>query len=188
MSPPSILRRLTNVSPFFNSLITIHSHTKNQVNISNHSEKKCHFISLWFEILTWFLVWECIVMRELKKGETFVSLLNIHGGGIRVGPPPLVFFFFFPLSFRVLRFPPGTIKHNTESSTPYLTFVVSHRLYMYRLMYTTTKWSHQRRHDPFAKTVSSENQTMWFISLCFEILTWFLVFGSLFFLTYYWGN
>ena len=22
-----------------------------------------HFISLWFEILTWFLVWECIIIR-----------------------------------------------------------------------------------------------------------------------------
>jgi hypothetical protein len=45
----------------------IHSHTKNQVNISNHSE-----------------------IKELKKGETFASLLNIHGGDIRVVPTHLV--------------------------------------------------------------------------------------------------
>jgi hypothetical protein len=29
--------------------------------------------------------------RELKKGETFASLLNIHGGDIRVVPTHLVF-------------------------------------------------------------------------------------------------
>ena len=67
----------------------------------------CHpFISLWFEILTWFLVWECIIicyrstlkffvilsllLRELNKGETFASLLNIHGGDIHVIPTHLV--------------------------------------------------------------------------------------------------
>jgi hypothetical protein len=79
-------------------LVIIHSHAKNQVNISNHSEIKwstkylvkfqspmviswrlwpsyvpwtlkfgqifsCHhFCSLCLEILTWFLVYECIVM------------------------------------------------------------------------------------------------------------------------------
>ena len=37
MSPPWILRRLTNVSSFFNSLS---NRLRNQVNISNHSEKK----------------------------------------------------------------------------------------------------------------------------------------------------
>ena len=62
-----------------------------------------------------FLVWECIIisyrstlkfilvewflanlqtfgllLRELKKGETFASLLNIHGGDIRVVPTHLV--------------------------------------------------------------------------------------------------
>ena len=54
-----------------------------------------------------FLVWECIIisyrstlkfisilsllLRELKKGETFASLLNIHGGDIRVVPTHLVY-------------------------------------------------------------------------------------------------
>jgi energy-converting hydrogenase Eha subunit E len=31
-----------------------------------------------------------LLLRELKKGETFVSLLNIHGGDIRVVPTHLV--------------------------------------------------------------------------------------------------
>ena len=80
---------------------------------SCHHFTKC--ISLWFEILTWFLVWECIIisyrstlkfipvewflanlqpfsllLRELKKGETFASL-NIHGGDIRGVPTHLLF-------------------------------------------------------------------------------------------------
>ena len=33
-----------------------------------------------------------LLLRELKKGETFASLLNIHGGDIRVVPTHLVFF------------------------------------------------------------------------------------------------
>ena len=49
-------------------------------------------------ILTWFLVWEFVILslllRELKKGETFASLLNIHGGDIRVVPTHLVFYCF----------------------------------------------------------------------------------------------
>jgi hypothetical protein len=66
-----------------------------------------HFISLCFEILTWFLVFGITMMsdrsslafvilslwlRELKKGETFASLLNIHGVGwdIRVVSTHLV--------------------------------------------------------------------------------------------------
>ena len=32
-----------------------------------------------------------LLLRELKKGETFASLLNIHGGDIRVIPTHLVF-------------------------------------------------------------------------------------------------
>ena len=32
-----------------------------------------------------------LLLRELKKGETFASLLNIHGGDIRVVPTHLVF-------------------------------------------------------------------------------------------------
>ena len=33
-----------------------------------------------------------LLLRELKKGETFASLLNIHGGDIRVIPTHLVYF------------------------------------------------------------------------------------------------
>jgi hypothetical protein len=70
MSPPWILRRLANVSPFFNSL-------SNRLRITNYCLRSVssrwamkfgqifschHFISLWFEILTWFLVWECIII------------------------------------------------------------------------------------------------------------------------------
>ena len=66
-----------------------------------------HFISLCFEMLTWFLVFGITMMNyrsslafvilslllgELKKGETFASLLNIHGGDIRVVPTHLFFF------------------------------------------------------------------------------------------------
>jgi hypothetical protein len=39
--------------------------------------------SLWFVILS-------LLLRELKKGETFASLLNIHSGDIRVVPTHLV--------------------------------------------------------------------------------------------------
>ncbi len=31
-----------------------------------------------------------LLLRELKKGETFASFLNIHGGDIRVVPTHLV--------------------------------------------------------------------------------------------------
>jgi len=34
-----------------------------------------------------------LLLSELKKGETFASLLNIHGGDIRVVPTHLVFFY-----------------------------------------------------------------------------------------------
>jgi len=50
-----------------------------------------YFISLWFEILTWYLVWECIIIsyRSTFKFICYpwpitVGLLNIHGGDIRV--------------------------------------------------------------------------------------------------------
>jgi len=33
-----------------------------------------------------------LLPRELKKGETFASLLNIHGGDIRVVPTHLVLY------------------------------------------------------------------------------------------------
>ena len=33
-----------------------------------------------------------LLPRELKKGETFASLLNIHGGDIRVVPTNLVLY------------------------------------------------------------------------------------------------
>jgi hypothetical protein len=34
------------------------------------------------------------LLKELKRGETFASLLNIHGGDIRVVPTHLVFLLF----------------------------------------------------------------------------------------------
>ena len=43
-----------------------------------------------------------LLLRELKMGETFASLLNIHGGDIRVVPTHLVV---FVLSAVSLRFP-----------------------------------------------------------------------------------
>jgi hypothetical protein len=63
-------------------LITIHSHTKNQVNFSNHSEKKV--------VTTKYLA-------KLQSGETFASLLNIHSGDIRVVPTHLVFVYCNPI-------------------------------------------------------------------------------------------
>ena len=50
MSPPWILRRLANVSPLFNSLsnrLRITNYSKNQVNISNQSEKKWWQLNIW---------------------------------------------------------------------------------------------------------------------------------------------
>ena len=37
-----------------------------------------------------FLVFLSLLLRELKKGETFARLLNIHSGDIRVVPTHLV--------------------------------------------------------------------------------------------------
>ena len=37
----------------------------------------------------WFVIFS-LLLRELKKYETFASLLNIHGGDIRVVPAHLV--------------------------------------------------------------------------------------------------
>ena len=42
-----------------------------------------HKLQINFEILS-------LLLRELKKGETFESLLNIHGVDIRVVPTHLV--------------------------------------------------------------------------------------------------
>ena len=36
-----------------------------------------------------------LLLKELKKGETFASLLNIHGGDIRVVLTHLVFIKFY---------------------------------------------------------------------------------------------
>jgi hypothetical protein len=58
---------------------------------------KCIIISyrstLKFILVEWFLAnlqTFGLLLRELKKGETFASLLNIHGGDIRVVPTHLV--------------------------------------------------------------------------------------------------
>ena len=53
-----------------------------------------YWLDFWYESVTGQL-WNSFVilsllLRELKKGETFASLLNIHGGDIRVVPTHLV--------------------------------------------------------------------------------------------------
>jgi len=45
---------------------------------------------LRIQILNNSLLFLALLLRELKKGETFASLLNIHGGGILVVPTHLV--------------------------------------------------------------------------------------------------
>jgi hypothetical protein len=64
-----------------------------------------HFISLWFEILTWFLVWECILISyrsTLKFIPVEWFLANLQLLGFEIWPtislPPL----FFPLWFEIL--------------------------------------------------------------------------------------
>jgi hypothetical protein len=60
----------------------IHSHTKNQVNISKHNKNR--YAEQSVVILS-------LLLRDLEKGETFASLLNIHGRDICVVPTHLVF-------------------------------------------------------------------------------------------------
>jgi hypothetical protein len=56
-----------------------------------------HFFSLWFVILS-------LLLRKLKKGETFASLLNIHGGDIRFVLTHLVFLFFIFFKYLYMSF------------------------------------------------------------------------------------
>jgi hypothetical protein len=53
-----------------------------------------------------------LLLRELKKGETFASLLNIHGRDIRVVPTHLVFHYDCKISLRSLLI--NTIIRNPE--------------------------------------------------------------------------
>ena len=41
------------------------------------------------DLKQWFVILS-LLLSELRKGETFASLLNIHGGDIRVVPAHLV--------------------------------------------------------------------------------------------------
>jgi hypothetical protein len=58
-----------------------------------------YWLDFWYESVYWWVtdqLWNSFVilnllLRELKKGETFASLLNIDGGDIRVVPTHLVF-------------------------------------------------------------------------------------------------
>ena len=43
-----------------------------------------HFISLWFEILTWFWVWECIIIRYRSTVEWFLA--NLQPLGFEIWP------------------------------------------------------------------------------------------------------
>jgi len=46
---------------------------------------------LRIQILNNSLLFLAVILRELKKGETFANLLNIHGGDIHVVPTHLVY-------------------------------------------------------------------------------------------------
>ena len=57
---------------------------------------------------------QMLLLRELEKGETFASLLNIHAGDIHVAPTHLVFLFFVREKFESK----STGQKNSSSPLP----------------------------------------------------------------------
>jgi hypothetical protein len=107
--------------------------------------------SLWFEDT----ILNSLLLREIKKGETFASLLNIHGGDIHVVPTHLVFAMLWDIDLIF-----GMWVYNDKLQIK-CTFR-SGLMIFGRVMALGLK---------FGQIFSCHH----FFSLCLEILTWYLV-------------
>jgi hypothetical protein len=130
-----------------------------------------HFISLiWFEILTWFLVWECIIisyrstLNSFRLNDFWATYSHCLHWALKFGQ---IFscHHFISLWFEIL----------TWFLVCECIVILSYRS---SLNFVPIEWFRANLRTFEFKLWSNIFSCHHFISLCFEILTWFLVFGT----------